>query len=101
MALDTIRTHCRQLRLPTVAAVEGRTLETAQREEWALETFLTHLLEQELDGRRTRRITRLLKAAHLPPGKTLETSHNSRKVNSSPAATTCCSSVCRARGKPI
>ena len=30
MALDTIRAHCHQLRLPTVAAVVGATLETAQ-----------------------------------------------------------------------
>ena len=78
MALDTIRAHCHQLRLPTVAAVVGATLETAQREAWSLETFLTHLLEQELDGRQTRRITRLLKAAHLPPGKTLETFEQQR-----------------------
>jgi len=78
MALDTIRAHCRQLRLPTLAAVVSATLETAQREEWALETFLAHLLEQELDGRRTRRTTRLLKAAHLPPGKTLETFEQQR-----------------------
>jgi DNA replication protein DnaC len=78
MALDTIRTHCRQLRLPTLAAVVSATLETAQREEWTLETFLTHLLEQELDGRRTRRITRLLNTAHLPPGKTLETFEQQR-----------------------
>ncbi|MBN1920422.1 MAG: ATP-binding protein [Anaerolineae bacterium] len=78
MALDTIRAHCQQLRLPTVAAVVGATLETAQREAWSLETFLTHLLEQELDGRQTRRITRLLKAAHLPPGKTLETFEQQR-----------------------
>ena len=73
MALDTIRDHCRQLRLPTIAAEAATTLEIARREEWPLETFLVHLLEQELEGRRQRRITRLLKAAHLPPGKTLDT----------------------------
>jgi len=78
MALDTIREHCRQLRLPTAAAVVAETLQTAQREEWSLETFLTQLLEQELDGRRQRRITRLLKAAHLPPGKTLDTFEQQR-----------------------
>ena len=73
MTLDTIRAHCRQLRLPTVAAVVSATLATAQHEDWPLETFLAHLLEQELDGRQQRRITRLLKAAHLPTGKTLDT----------------------------
>ena len=73
MPLDTIRTYCKALRLPTVADVMEDALVTAQREEWALETFLQHLLEQEMAGRRERRITRLLKAAHFPPGKTLET----------------------------
>ena len=78
MALDTLRAHCRKLRLPTAAAVVAETLETAQREAWPLETFLAHLLEQELDGRQQRRITRLLKAAHLPLGKTLETFEQQR-----------------------
>jgi DNA replication protein DnaC len=78
MTLDAIRAHCRKLRLPTVAAVAAETLATAQREEWPLETFLAHLLEQELDGRHQRRVTRLLKAAHLPPGKTLDTFEQQR-----------------------
>jgi DNA replication protein DnaC len=73
MPLDAIRTYCKALRLPTVADVMEDALLTAQREEWTLETFLQHLLEQEMAGRRERRITRLLKAAHFPPGKTLET----------------------------
>ncbi len=73
MPLDAIRTYCKALRLPTVADVMEDALVTAQREEWALETFLQHLLEQEMAGRRERRITRLMKAAHFPPGKTLET----------------------------
>jgi len=78
MALDTIRAHCRKLRLPTAAAVVAATLETAQREAWPLETFLEHLLEQELDGRHQRRVARLLKAAHLPLGKTLDTFEQQR-----------------------
>jgi DNA replication protein DnaC len=36
-----------------------------------LETFLQFLLEQELAGRRQRRIDRLTKQSHLPEGKTL------------------------------
>jgi len=72
MPLDAIRTYCKTLRLPTVGDVVEETLATAQREDWALETFLQHLLEQEIAGRGERRITRLMKAAHLPPGKTLE-----------------------------
>ena len=73
MSLDTIRTYCRTLRLPTLADVVEDTVVTAQREDWSLETFLQHLLEQEMTGRGERRIRRLMKAAHLPPGKTLET----------------------------
>ena len=72
MPLDAIRTYCKTLRLPTVADVVEDALVTAQREDWALEMFLQHLLEQEMTGRRERRITRLMKAAHFPPGKTLE-----------------------------
>jgi len=73
MALETIRTYCKALRLPTVSQVVDDTLTTAQREDWSLETFLQQLLEQEMAGRRQRRILRLTKAAHLPAGKTLET----------------------------
>jgi DNA replication protein DnaC len=73
VALDAITAYCKTLRLPTIAQVAEDALATAQREDWPLETFLQHLLEQEMAGRRERRITRLLKAAHFPPGKTLET----------------------------
>ena len=72
MPLDAIRTYCRTLRLPTMADVVEDAVVTALREDWDLETFLQHLLEMEMAGRRERRITRLMKAAHLPPGKTLE-----------------------------
>jgi DNA replication protein DnaC len=73
MPVDAIRTYCKTLRLPTMADVVEDAVVTAEREDWALEAFLQHLLEQEIAGRRERRITRLTKAAHLPPGKTLET----------------------------
>ena len=72
MALDAITAYCKALRLPTIAQVAEDALATAQREDWSLERFLQHLLEQEMDGRRERRVTRLLKAAHFPPGKRLE-----------------------------
>jgi len=71
MSLDAIRGYCKALRLPTVAQVVEETLATSQREDWPLDTFLQHLLEQEMAGRRDRRIARLTKAAHLPHGKTL------------------------------
>lgn len=76
--LDTLRDYCHALRLPTAAAVLEESLALAQREAWAPETLLQQLLEQELAGRQQRRLTRLLTAAHLPPGKTLATLDASR-----------------------
>ena len=38
-----------------------------------METFLYHLLEQELAGKRQRRIERLTRQSHLPEGKALST----------------------------
>jgi len=71
-SVDAIRAHCKTLRLPTMAQVAEEALVTAQREDWSLEALLQHMLEQEVAGRRERRITRLTKAAHLPPGKTMQ-----------------------------
>ena len=78
MPLDTIRAHAKALRLPTIAEVAEDTLSLGEREDWPLETFLEHLLTQEMIGRRQRRIARLTKAAHLPPGKTLQVFDESR-----------------------
>ena len=75
---ERIRLHCKALRLPTLATIFEQTLSTAQREDWSLETFVLSLLEQELAGRQQRRIERLTKQAHLPPGKTLATFDQSR-----------------------
>jgi len=69
---ESIRLHCKALRLPTIREVAGDTIDRAERESWSFEAFLMHLLEQELEGRRRRRIERLQKASHLPPGKTLD-----------------------------
>lgn len=68
---EVIRLHCKALRLPTVGEVAGEMIAQAERESWSLEDFLLHLLEQEVDGRRRRRIERLRRESHLPPGKTL------------------------------
>jgi DNA replication protein DnaC len=78
MGLEAIKAHAKALRLPTIAEAAADTLGIAQREDWPLETFLEHLLTQEMSGRRERRITRLTKAAHLPPGKRLEVFDQSR-----------------------
>jgi DNA replication protein DnaC len=70
-SVDVLRQHCRALCLPTAVQIVGEALDTARREDWPLETFLQFLLEQELAGRRQRRIDRLTKQSHLPEGKTL------------------------------
>jgi DNA replication protein DnaC len=75
---EVIRLHCKALRLPTVSEVAGDTIARAGREAWSLETFLLNLLEQEVDGRRRRRIERLQRESHLPPGKTLAQFDESR-----------------------
>ncbi len=76
--LETLRFYCKTLRLPTLAHVVEESLTLAQRENWALDTFLLHLFEQEMTGRHQRRIERLLLQAHLPAGKTLATFDQNR-----------------------
>lgn len=71
--LESLQKHFRTLRMPTAYEVIGDVIATAQRENWSLEQFTCQLLEQELEGRKQRRIERLEKAAHLPPAKTLAT----------------------------
>ena len=70
-SVDVLRQHCKALCLPTTMQIVGDALDTAHREDWPLETFLHFLLEQELAGRRQRRIERRIKESHLPQGKTL------------------------------
>ena len=69
---EAIIHHCRLLRLPSLAETVPEALNLAQQQDWSLENFLVYLLEQELLGRRQRRIERLLRAAHLPPDKTFD-----------------------------
>ena len=71
--LETLQQHFRTLRMPTAVQIVGETMAIAQKENWSLETFLSEILEQEMEGRRLRRIERLQKDAHLPPEKTLTT----------------------------
>jgi len=71
--LETLQDHLRSLRMPTAVQVVDELLSSGLRENWSLETFLGELLEQELEGRRERRIERLQDAAHLPLEKTLAT----------------------------
>lgn len=73
-----IRRHCKTLRLPSVVAALSETLALAQQETWTLEDSLLYLLEAEIEGRQERRIARLMRQAHLPPGKTLDAFDQSR-----------------------
>jgi DNA replication protein DnaC len=76
--IETIQQHFRTLRMPTAVQIVAETIATAQKESWSLETFLSEILEQEMEGRRLRRIERLKKAAHLPVEKTLVTFNQER-----------------------
>ena len=70
---ETIRLHCKALRLPTISALFEQSQHQAQQEGWTMDTWLLNLLEQELADRQQRRIQRLTKQAQLPVGKTLAT----------------------------
>ncbi len=76
--LETIQQRFRNLRMPTAVQIVAETIATAQKESWSLETFLSEILEQEMEGRHLRRIERLKKAAHLPVEKTLATFNQER-----------------------
>ena len=71
--LETIQQHFRTLRMSTAFQIVAETLVVAQKEDWSLEAFLGEITEQEIEGRRQRRIERLKKAAHLPVEKNLTT----------------------------
>ena len=75
---EQLRLYCKALRMPTFSEVMVETLARAQRESWTIETCLLHLLEQEIEGRRRRRIERYMKSSQLPQGKTLAQFDDSR-----------------------
>lgn len=68
---EALRLYCKTLRLPTILHALTDTVQRAEQESWTYEQLLLTLFEQELEGRRQRRIGRLLKLAQLPPDKTL------------------------------
>lgn len=76
--LESIQQSLRTLRMPTALQVVTDTIQIAQKENWSLEIFLDEMLEQEIEGRKLRRIERLQKAARLPPDKTLATFNQDR-----------------------
>jgi len=69
--LEHIQQHLRTLRMPTAVEIVDDLLKTAQSDDWSLTDFLAELLDQEIEGRRLRRIERLQRSSHLPAGKTL------------------------------
>lgn len=68
---EQIRLYCKALRMPTFSEVVAETLAQAERESWTIEMCVLQLLEQEIEGRRRRRIERYMKRSQLPQGKTL------------------------------
>jgi DNA replication protein DnaC len=78
MSDESLSMLLRSLNLPSFALHYQEVAERAESEGWNLTGYLRHLLELELEGRRLRKIERLLKASHLPPGKSLATLEMSR-----------------------
>jgi len=69
---QTIRQHCRMLRLPTIGAQFARLGEEAIREAQSHSGYLEALLAAEMEERDSRAVARLLNEARLPQIKTLE-----------------------------
>jgi DNA replication protein DnaC len=78
MSHDSLALLLRSVNLPSCAVHYQEVADQAEREGWNLIRYLRHLVELEIDGRRLRKIERLLKASHLPSGKTLATLDLSR-----------------------
>ncbi|MGH7860270.1 MAG: IS21-like element helper ATPase IstB [Candidatus Binatia bacterium] len=63
----------RALKLPGVGAHYAEAASRAEKGGWGFTDYLRHLCEIEVEERRQRRITRLLKLSELPPDKKLAT----------------------------
>ena len=70
--LQSIRQHCKTLRMPSVAAQFQKIAEQAQRDKHSYERYLDVLLGTEVEEREHRAVQRRLKEAQLPRAKTLE-----------------------------
>jgi DNA replication protein DnaC len=69
---ESVRQHCRLLRLPTVAAQFGRLAEEAMKQQYGPVRYLEALLAAELEERERSAIARRIFEAKLPRVKTLE-----------------------------
>jgi len=68
----------RAVKLPSFALHYEEAAQTAMREGWDLPRYLRQLVELEIEGRRVRKVERMLKASHLPATKTLGTVDTAR-----------------------
>ena len=69
---ETIRQHCRALRMPTIGGQFARLAEEAVREKQSHIGYLDALLAAEMEERESRATARLLHEARLPRMKTLD-----------------------------
>jgi DNA replication protein DnaC len=78
MSQESLALLLRSVNLPSCAVHYQEVADQAESEGWNLTRYLRHLVELEIEARRLRKIERLLKASHLPSGKTLATLDLSR-----------------------
>jgi DNA replication protein DnaC len=72
MEVQSIRQHCKALRMPTVGSQFAKLAEQAVKEKQPHLRYLEVLLAAEVEEREHRTVQRRLKEAHLPRVKTLE-----------------------------
>ena len=70
--VESIRQHCKTLRMPSVATQFQKIAEQARRDKHSYVRYLDVLLSAEVEEREHRAIQRRLKEAQLPRAKTLE-----------------------------
>jgi DNA replication protein DnaC len=71
--IESLGILMRALKLPAFSRYAEEVAQKAEREGWTFGQYLHHLAELEVHERRRRRTERFLKAADLPPEKTLAT----------------------------
>jgi len=74
---ESLEMMLRALKLPSLVAYHSEVAVKAEQQGWSFGQYLYHLVEQEHEDRRTRRIERSLKASGLPSEKTLGTLESS------------------------
>jgi DNA replication protein DnaC len=98
---QSIRQHCKTLRMPTIGGQFARLAEAATREGQSHVGYLDALLTAEMEERESRAITRLLHEARLPRMKTLEAFEFDRSGVSAAQLRTLAEGDYVARAEPI